>query len=341
VAPSDPPAWLPEAQRPPAVIPADASRPAPLLFDAAHQPIATPAAWSARREAHATAWTAFLGTIPRPAAPPTLTTLEEDRREGVIRRLVRYEAEPGVPVEAYVLQPPEPGPPRPGLVVLHSTVDHTIRQPAGLDGPSDKHLGLQFARLGYVAICPRCFLWQHGEPGRLESAVAWFQHRHPGVRGMAKMLFDAVRATDALAALPEVDPSRIGAIGHSLGAKEALYLAAFDPRIRAAVFSEGGLALADSNWEAPWYLGDAIRRPGFALDHAQLLSLVAPRAFLVIGGDSADGDRTWPHIEAALPVWSLTGAPSAVGLLNHRQGHAYPPFARQRAEEWLAWFLAV
>jgi hypothetical protein len=36
-------------------------------------------------------------------------------------------------------------------------------------------------------------------------------------------------------------PDRVFAIGHSLGAKEVLYLAGFDERIRAAVSSEGGI----------------------------------------------------------------------------------------------------
>jgi dienelactone hydrolase len=264
--------------------------------------------------------------------------VEEDRSD-VLRQLIRYDAEPGLPVEAYLLRPIAKGPPAPAVVVLHSTADFTIRQPAGLEGPPQLHLGLQLAQRGYVALCPRCFLWQYGKPGRLADAVAWLDTRHHGVRGMAKMLFDAMRAVDLLASLPQVDTSRVGAIGHSLGAKEVLYLAAFDDRIRAAVSSEGGIGLTYSNWDAPWYLGDAIRRPGFPLDHGQVLALAAPRAFLLLGGDSADGDWSWPYIEAALPVWRLTRAPEAVGLVNHHQGHAFPAIARERSVQWLDWFL--
>lgn len=333
-----PPPWLPEVQRPPRTLPGSATRPAPPLLDERHQPITTPQAWAARRAAISKRWRAFLGTISQPRARPSFEVLEEDRTD-VLRQLVRYEAEPGLPVEAYLLQPTAPGPPGPAAVVLHSTADITIRQPAGLDGPSSHHIGLQLARRGYVVVCPRCFLWQYGKPGDIAAAVDWLRARHPGVRGMAKMLFDAVRAVDLLAGLPRVDPRRIGAIGHSLGAKEVLYLAAFDDRIRAAVSSEGGIGLTYSNWDAPWYLGDEIRRPGFPLDHGQVLALAAPRAFLLVGGDSADGDQSWPYIEAALPVWKLTGAPQAVGLFNHRLGHAFPPIARDRSFEWLDWFL--
>lgn len=333
------PAWLPETQRAPSSIPSSATRPAPLLFDGEHHPITTPEGWQKRRRELAERWQAFLGRIAGSRAVPPLQVLEEDRRDGVVRQPVRYEAESGLPVEAYLLRPDKPGKGRPGVVVLHSTVDYTIRQPAGLEGPADLHIGLHLARRGYVVFCPRCFLWEYGERKKIGPAVDWLHQRHPGVTGMAKMLFDAMRAVDVVAGQADVDPARLGAIGHSLGAKEVLYLAAFDPRVRAAVSSEGGIGLSYSNWDAPWYLGEAIRRPGFPLDHGQVLALGAPRAFLLIGGDSADGDASWPYIEAALPVWSLTGAPEAVGLFNHRQGHAFPPAAQERAYQWLDWFL--
>jgi hypothetical protein len=156
---------------------------------------------------------------------------------------------------------------------------------------------------------------------------------------MGKMLYDAVRAVDLLTTVPEVDSARLGAIGHSLGGKEVLYLAAFDMRIRAAVSSEGGIGLTYSNWNAGWYLGEGIGRPGFPLDHGQVLALVAPRAFLLIGGDSADGRRSWPYIEANLPVWRLAGRPEGLGLFVHGGGHAYPPEAEGVADRWLDHFL--
>jgi dienelactone hydrolase len=337
------PSWLDEARRAPGAIPATATAPAPLLFDAEHRPITTAEGWQARRDVLLGQWRSFLGEIPGPHAVGRIEVVEEDQPDGVVRQLVRYESEPGLPVEGYLLRPQArasaPAAGRPGVVVLHSTVDYTIRQPAGLEGPADKHIALHLARRGYVAFCPRCFLWQYGEPKRLATAVDWLNRRHPGITGMAKMLLDARRAVDLLASRPEVDRDRLGTIGHSLGGKEALYLAAFDPRIRAAVSSEGGIGLGYSNWDAPWYLGAAIRRPGFGLDHGQVLALAAPRAMLVIGGDSADGTASWPYIAAALPVWSLAGAPEAVGLFDHHQGHAFPAVAQERSYQWLDWFL--
>jgi len=302
-------------------------------------PITTMGHWQRRRQELIGQWRSFLGEIQAPRNVGPWEVLEEDRPEGVVRQLVRYESEPGLPVEGYLLRPDDAGRDRPGVVVLHSTADYTIRQPAGLEGPADKHIALHLARRGYVAFCPRCFLWQYGAPGKLTLGVEWLQRRHPNVTGMAKMLWDARRAVDLLASLPEVSRDRLGTIGHSLGAKESLYLAAFDPRIRAAVSSEGGIGLTYSNWDAPWYLGASIHRTGFGLDHGQVLALIAPRAFLLIGGDSADGATSWPYMEAALPVWSLTGAPDAAGLFDHHQGHAFPTIAQERSYQWLDWFL--
>ena len=333
------PGWIASVQRPPENVPPDSPRPVPLLFDAENRPISTLEGWLKRRAELRQWWLRFLGVIPESKPSNALKIVAEDRPDGVIRQLVHYESEPGLTVEAYILRPVAPGRARSGVAVLHSTVDWTIRQPAGLQGPEELHIGLHLARRGYVAFCPRNFLWEYRSGVQPISAVEWLRKRHPAVTGMAKMLFDARRALDVLGAQPDVDPRRIGTIGHSLGAKEVLYLAAFDDRVRAAVSSEGGIGLGFSNWEAPWYLGAAIQRPGFNLDHAQVLALCAPRAFLLIGGESADGDRSWPHVAAALPVWKLTGAAGAVGLINHRQGHAFPAAIARKAYEWLDWFL--
>ncbi|MGE0610525.1 MAG: dienelactone hydrolase family protein [Pirellulales bacterium] len=263
--------------------------------------------------------------------------MEEDRPEGCIRQLVRYESEPGLPVEGYLLRPAKLTGRVPGVVAMHSTTAITIRQPAGVEGDPEDFFGLKLARLGMVAFCPRCFLWQ-GEGDYLQL-VERFRQRHPHSLGMAKMLWDAVRAVDVLENLPEVDAGRIGAVGHSLGAKEALYLAAFDERIKAAVSSEGGIGLKFTNWDAPWYLGEDVKAGRWAREHHELLALIAPRAFLLLGGDSADGDRSWPFIESALPVYRLYGGQPALGLLNHRRGHSVPPDAEQKTNEWLAAYL--
>jgi hypothetical protein len=334
-------AWLDEVQQPLKSIPkAKLGHFEPLLANEDGSPITTLAQWETRRTEIRAQWMKFLGEMPsRP--PVKLTTIGESRADGCRRLLVRYECEPGLSVDGYLLFPVHSGNvKRAALVVLHSTTPETIDEVAGVKGRDSRALGLEFCKQGFIVFCPKCFLWQDAKD--YNEAVAKFQKQHPGALGMRKMLNDAQCAVDILASLPEVDPNRIGAAGHSLGAKETLYLAAFDERIKAAVASEGGIGLNFTNWHDPWYLGKAIHEPAFKLNHHQLLALIAPRAFLVLAGESgpsntsvADGDRTWPFIDAALPVYKLYGKPARIGLYNHRQGHTIPPEALSRMTEWL------
>jgi len=344
-------------QQPPPVTtkPLPQAKPAPsgpelsdLLADSAGQRINTLAEWQKRRQEIRQWWLEFLG-LPKhdPNLPKaTLEVLQKEEVGQAARYLVRYQTLPGWTTQAYLLFPRSHNPldkpageRLPGLVVFHSTTNDTIRQPAGLTEETTKAFGLQAAQRGMVAVCPRCFLWTEATPTDYKAQVARFQKDFPGAKGMAKMLLDAMAAVDLLAGLPGVDAHRLGAVGHSLGAKEVLYLAAFEERIQAAVASEGGIGLRFSNWDAPWYLGDAIRSEQFGHEHHELLALVAPRAFLLIGGDSADGDRSWPFVAAAMKVYRLYTAEPALGLWNHRQGHRVPPEATEKIFQWLRTYL--
>jgi dienelactone hydrolase len=336
-------AWLDEVQRPPAKLPSDGPRLGPLLVDDQGNKITTLEQWERRRKTIRRWWLDFMGTLDvKRQRVPALTVIEEDRRDGVVRQRVSYEIEPGEITEAYLLKPAHSEGRRPGAVVFHSTVECSILQPAGMR-PSEerryKAFGLGLARRGYVAFCPRNFLWPDNTTLEKHQQTARFQRRHPGAKGMAKMLFDGIAALDILANLPNVDPARLGAVGHSLGAKEALYLAAFDDRVRAAVSSEGGIGTRFSNWAFPWYFGKEIRSSSFTHEHHELLALVAPRAFLLLAGETgpgaADGARSWPFVQAALPVYELYGGKPRIGLFNHGQGHSVPPEAEKRLYEWL------
>jgi hypothetical protein len=226
------------------------------------------------------------------------------------------------------------------MVVLHQTTDEHIRQPVGLSGREPMHLALHLVRRGYICVVPRNFLWSRPGTG-YQQLTDELLRRPPWKTGMARMTWDAIRATDLLAARPEVDANRIGSIGHSLGGKEVIYHAAFDDRIRAAVSCEGGAGLRFTNWDADWYLGRQARDP--TLDNQEVISLIAPRAFLLIGGGDADGAKSWPYIEANLPVWEAYRAEERLGLLIHPHGHDFPPPGPDRdlVFRWLDRWLGV
>jgi dienelactone hydrolase len=328
--------WLQEVLRTPESPPAPTRLLQPVLVDTHGRTISSLAGWRRRRAALEQAWRDVFGNLEvERARRPRVDLLDEEHIGGVVRQRVQYLVEPDVRTEAYVLAPHQPRTRCPGAVVFHSTTPESIRQPAGLADEAEKHFGLALARRGFVAICPRNFLWPDTTRMAAQEETRRFRERHPRARGIAKMLFDGQVAVDVLAARSDVDATRIGCIGHSLGAKEALYLAAFDPRITAVVSSEGGVGMTMSNWDADWYLGDIVRQPGFAREHHELLALAAPRPFLLVGGDSADGAASWPWIAAALPVYRLYGSPPRLGLLNHQRGHAVPADVQSRLLDWI------
>ncbi len=333
--------WLSEVITPPADWPPPAHELRNLLQTADGQAIQSREQWEQERVRLRDAWLEFLGPMPTPPALEAVV-LRSEVLDGITRMLFEYNGEPGIRVQAYVLKPRDLiSGTRPGIVALHPTTDLTIEAIAGVQGDEDEHTGLALAQAGFVVVCPRCFLWQ--DVDSLDEAVEQHRRRHPDTLGMMKMLYDAQRGVELLLAQPDVDPERIGGFGHSLGAKELLYLMAFDDRVRAGVASEGGVAFESTNWDAPWYLGPACREPDFLRDHHELLALAAPRPLLIIGGESgpgaADGRRTWPYIAAAHSVYSLYESPPRLGLLNHGQGHPLTEDAFARSVEWLSHYL--
>jgi dienelactone hydrolase len=180
----------------------------------------------------------------------------------------------------------------PAFIAFHQTTDNHAKEPAGLGAGSPPNMtyGVQLAELGYVVLCPRNFLYLGSPSDSKERKVQWekkvqeVRTCYPQWKGIIRMIYDAMRAVDVLQSLAFVDPSSIGCIGHSLGAKEVLYAAAFDDRYKVAVFSEGGIGFAEpnTNWNAEWYLGCTLEQ--IDMDHHELLALIAPRPFLLLAG---------------------------------------------------------
>ena len=304
----------------------------PLLVDSSGNPITDLSGWKEQRTLIEKRWRDYLGIIDPNPHPPVLKVIREDQPEGMVRQLVEYEGEPGLFVQGYLIRPQKITKPLPGVVALHST-SYRLDYIAGYKEGAHA-FGYKLAQQGFVVFCPICFLfWNNEDMNSLELLVSQFKARHPDSKGMAKMLFDARRAVDVLISLKEVDHQKIGTIGHSLGAKEVLYLAAFDDRVKAAVFNEGGIGVDFSNWDASWYLDKEVH--AFGHDHHELLALIAPKPFLLIGGESADGEKSRPYIEAVSPVYSLYGKKENLELYNHGTGHDVSPEAEKRTYGWI------
>jgi dienelactone hydrolase len=305
----------------------------PLLIDPEGNPIVSAPGWEKQREIIKQRWLNFLGALdPNPEAP-VLRVLKQDKPDGMVRQYVEYEGEPGIMVRGYLIKPGRIHKPLPGIVAMHSTSDNQMIYIAGVEEGRIVAFGYKLARQGFVVFCPQCFLWHEKGDRTYEQQVELFMQRHPGSKGMAKMLFDAQRGVDVLESLAEVDTSRIGCMGHSLGAKEALYLGAFDDRVKVIVSNEGGIGIKMSNWDDVWYLGREI--DAFGHKHHEVLSLAAPKPFLLIGGDSADGEQSRPYIDAVKPVYGLYNKTENLVLQNHGQGHSAIPITETWTYDWM------
>ena len=280
-------------------------------------------------------WTEVLGPFPKHKPPLKTKVLATEETPEFKRQHIRYQVEAGLYADGYLLTPRKVSGKLPAVVVFHPTTPFGARGVAGLEPayPREKWQGVDVVRCGYIVWCPRNYINAGGADyaGNATAVLA----RHPGWTGMTRMTWDAIRAADFLESRPEVDRKRIACLGHSLGAKEVLYAMAFDERYCAGISSEGGIGLTFSNWEAPWYLGPQVRRPGFRLEHHQLLALVAPRPFLLLAGDSADDQRSLVFLNAVRPIYALLGAPANLEWLDHHQGHTYGPPAQAAVEDFL------
>jgi len=150
-------------------------------------------------------------------------------------------------------------------------------------------------------------------------------------------VFDAMRAVDVLAAVPGVDPARLGAIGHSLGADTILWTLPVEPRLRAVALSGGGILFTRrGGWQPyarpyPEIVGPYLNRGGaffeFAGTHDPCHRLDDPRP--------EDPAVHMAAKNAAHTEWARAHA-GRVHFVTAPVGHEFPESARVAAYDFLA-----
>jgi pimeloyl-ACP methyl ester carboxylesterase len=164
------------------------------------------------------------------------------------------------------------------------------------------------------------------ERGYATAAVDLGQHEiyEPGRTLIGERLWDLMRAVDLLASLKEVDRSRIGCAGLSLGGEMAMWLAAMDTRVAACV-SSGFLTVMDQMERDHcmcWKI-DGLRE---LVDFADIFALVAPRPLECQNGLKEPATQfIVPLAREALreirPIYADLGAPGNVALAVHPGEH--------------------
>jgi formylglycine-generating enzyme required for sulfatase activity len=306
--------------------------------------ISSVAEWQLRRAALQKKWLKILGSMDIEPPPPMTRLVRVVEDQNYTAKLMHLQVENHWWEKILVMMPTEAmTSPRPVVIVPYYDVDSSAAKNLSGNfflGETVDPYAYCAVQKGYIAVAIRWWGESYGESYSSE-AVANLKLRHPQVTGLGKWVWDARRLVDYLYTLPEVDRRHIGIIGHSLGGKMALYAPAFDERITAVVPNELGIGLSFSNYDDYWYLGDFIRNLDRGTDHHELMALIAPRPFLLVGGDKYDTKESWYYINAVRPVYQLYGKPRNIGYFNHHTGHFATPESVWLSNEWLAHFLGA
>lgn len=295
---------------------------------------------------------------PSPLNPRSFGTVE---RPGYRIEKIVFESRPRLYVPANLYVPDRPGR-RPAIL---APLGHSVN---GKAWPSYQKLFSNLARKGYVVLAYDPFgqgeriEYPGSRPGQSQiRGGGTGEHEYAGRRlillGTNFGLFrawDGIRGIDYLLTRAEVDPERIGCCGQSGGATLTQFLAALDPRIRAAVVSEGNTEdLAQANVEPPGSADDAEQNivPALAhgIDRADLLYAFAPRP-LLIGITLHDAGHTYSpeYVSGSLDLldeyrraYALLDAGDRVALAATTVRHGYVYEMRRATYGWFNRWLEV
>ena len=307
--------------------------------------------WKSRRPEVLGTVVRTLGNLPERPAPPRVRVISREiRRDYTLEKVDLDNGVDGV-VSALYLVPERRQGPLPAILWLHSsTPDKTqIIIPGTNGGP--EALGEVFIKAGYAVLAPDAY-W-HGdragtgpsgasEKGKVEQESLHKLDLWYGRTLWGMFVRDDQVALDYLWNRPEVDRSRIGATGMSMGSTRAWWLAAVDDRVAAVVavacFTRYQNLIAHGELRAHglYYFVNGLLSH---FDTEGVLALIAPRPLLALTGDldagsPADGIK---DLEQSLSrtYASVGGGDRFRSILYPDLGHTYTPEMRA---EMLAWF---
>lgn len=307
------------------------------------RPVENAEQWGRRRAEILASMQEVMGELPSPdrRSPLDVHVLESVDLDRYARKKISFVPEPGDRVIAYLLIPKDLAAPAPAMLCLHQTTPAGKDSPAGLEGRPTLHYGHELAQRGYVCLIP-------DYPSFGEYPYEFSVDRGY-VSGTMKGVWNHHRAVDLLESLPEVDPDRIGAIGHSLGGHNALFVAAFDRRIKAVITSCGFNAFAHyyggdlKGWTSPRYMPRIASQfhsspKAMPFDFHGVLSAIAPRAIYVCAplhdaNFAVEGVRE--ATDEARKVYALLGAKDRLLVEHPDAEHDFPDASRRAAYAWL------
>jgi hypothetical protein len=271
----------------------------------------------------------------------------EEERDGFVLETWELDLNGVEAVPAYVARPRAISGRAPGIVFNHSHGGgYKIGKQEFLEGRTYLHpvpYAKALTELGYVALC--IDHWVFGERSHTTELDMFKAMLWQGQVLWGMMVFDSLKALDWLAKRADVDPSRIGTIGMSMGSTMAWWLAALDERVKVTVdiccLTDFHTLLARKGLGGHgvyYYVPGLLKR----FTTSQINALIAPRAHLGIAGLQ---DRLTPVegldvIDRELTrIYAAHGRPERWKMLRYDVGHQETPEGRLEALAFLERFL--
>jgi dienelactone hydrolase len=315
---------------------------------------ATKEAWEKQRIEIRATLQSLLGTFPPRPTVPQVTTISREEKDGYVLEKFRFENGLGMTVPGYLFLPANAaGKKSPAILYCHwhggqydigkEELLHTNATPVPA-GPT-------LAKLGYVVlgIDACCFGERHGEgPGGIgekgaagEMTAAKFQ-LWAGRTLWGVIVRDDLMALDYLCSRSEVDASRIGVTGISMGSTRSWWIMALDDRPRAAVNVACMTRYQDlvrgQNLKAHgiyYYVPGMLQH----FDSEAVIALAAPRPMLFMTGDQDSGSPVSGVKtigEKVNPIYRLYGDEEKLeNIIYPGVGHVYLPEMWERTVKWM------
>ncbi|MEQ1825384.1 MAG: hypothetical protein ABL921_05535 [Pirellula sp.] len=344
----DPPLQLKQYFQPPAELAKDfGNYRSPLIFDDGTA-VMNAADWPKRRAEVVKYWHAAMGEWPPLIERPTIELSTQELRGVVTQYAIRIETAPGRIVDdAFLLIPAGQGP-FPAVVVVYYEANTGIGR-----GKSElRDFALQLAQRGFVTLS------LGGDPNTYYPTVEQCR-----IQPLSFHAYEAATCCNALANRPDVDPHRIGVVGHSYGGKWAMFASCLYDKFACGAVSDPGIVFDESrgnvNYWEPWYLGfdpklSKQRKSGIpneqnprtgpyekmmaeGRDLTELHALMAPRPFFVSGG-AEDSPERWRALNHLVAVNKLLGAENRVAMTN-RPAHAPTTDSNEQLYAFFEWAL--
>jgi len=289
----------------------------------------------------------LLGHLPARTRPVGGSKRKEEHHDGYVLETWELDLNGLEPVPAYVARPAHVSGRCPAILFNHSHGGgYQIGKQELIEGRSYMQ-PTPYARvlteLGYVVLC--IDHWVFGERSHTSESDMFKAMLWQGQVLWGMMVYDSLRALDVLGARPDVDSTRLGTLGMSMGSTMAWWLAALDERVRVTVdincLTDFHTLLAKkglSGHGVYYYVPGLLEK----FTSAQINALIAPRAHLGIAGlrDALTPVEGLDLIDAELTrVYAAAGRGERWKLARYDVAHVETPEGREEAIAFLKRFL--